>query len=195
VTDPRMRASKFEPPVREHATPRKTLTVSEQETQRDGVSMSSTSAGHRRRDRTINREELTRLRMTLGRLGRILRQQNDDGLSYALISLLFNIGRNEPVSAGDLAASEGVSPPSVTRSLNRLIELGFVSRVPDPADRRTALIRLTPSGAAEREQVLKSREMWLSEHLDRLTKDQLDKLLAALPALERLCDPELPTRD
>lgn len=141
---------------------------------------------------TVKRAELTRLRMALGRLGRVLRQQNDEGLSYALISLLFNIGRNQPISAGDLAAGEGVSPPSITRSLNRLIELGYVSRVPDPTDRRAALIRLTPSGMKEREQVLRSREVWLEEHLRRLTPDQLEALLAALPALEQLCDPELP---
>ncbi|MFT4289138.1 MarR family winged helix-turn-helix transcriptional regulator [Nocardioides sp.] len=150
------------------------------------------SSGAAKHEHTVRREDLTRLRMTLGRLGRVLRQQNDDGLSYALISLLFNIGRSQPVSAGELAASEGVSPPSVTRSLNRLIELGFVSRTADPADRRAALIELTPSGEREREQVLKSREVWLEEHLGRLNAKELKTLLAALPALERLCDPELP---
>lgn len=154
----------------------------------------SGSIGGVKHEHAIRREDLTRLRMTLGRLGRVLRQQNDDGLSYALISLLFNIDRNQPVSAGELATSEGVSPPSVTRSLNRLIELGFVSRTADPADRRAALIELTPSGAHEREQVLKSREVWLEEHLGRLDDKELETLLAALPALERLCDPELPRR-
>lgn len=157
--------------------------------------MTTTATKKRGGGAAVKREDLTRLRMTLGRLGRVLRQQSDDGLSYALISLLFNIGRNQPVSAGELAASEGVSPPSVTRSLNRLIELGYVSRVADPADRRAALIRLTPEGMNEREAVLKSREMWLAEHLKRLSRKELDTLLAALPALERLCDPELPDQE
>jgi DNA-binding MarR family transcriptional regulator len=152
----------------------------------------TTEPATRKRRHAVRREELTRLRMTLGRLGRVLRQQNDDGLSYALISLLFNISRSQPVSAGELAETEGVTPPSVTRSLNRLIELGYVSRIPDPADRRAALIQLTPAGVRERQRVLRSREVWLSEHLERLNADELKALLAALPALERLCDPELP---
>ncbi|MET8205921.1 MarR family transcriptional regulator [Streptomyces sp. NPDC005373] len=159
--------------------------------------MTTTTSGSvdgAKHEHAIRREDLTRLRMTLGRLGRVLRQQNDDGLSYTLISLLFNIARNQPVSAGELATSEGVTPPSVTRSLNRLIELGFVSRTPDPADRRAALIELTPSGVHERERVLKSREAWLEEHLERLDDKGLESLLNALPALERLCDPELPHR-
>jgi DNA-binding MarR family transcriptional regulator len=143
-------------------------------------------------DARIPDDDLARLRMALGRLGRVLRQQADDGLSYPLISLLFCIVRTQPVSAGDLAAAEGVSPPSVTRSLNRLIELGYVSRQTDPADRRAAVIRLTPRGLRERDHLLKSREMWLIEHLDRLPDGDIGRLLDALPALERLCDPALP---
>src|ERR1700753_1669591 len=90
---------------------------------------------------------LTRLRMTLGRLGRLLRQQNTEDLSYALMSLLFTIGRTQPTTAGDLAHEEGVSPPSVTRSLARLVELGLATRDPHPEERRAAVIRLTEKGA------------------------------------------------
>ncbi|NEK56856.1 MarR family transcriptional regulator [Geodermatophilus sabuli] len=146
-------------------------------------------------DRLVTREDLTRLRMTLGRLGRVLRQQNDDGLSYALVSLLFAIARSEPVTAGELAISEGVSPPSVTRSLNRLRKLGYVNRESDPSDRRASLISLTEAGNRERAAILKTREIWLTEHLARLTAEDVTQLLAALPALERLCDPALSHHD
>ena len=138
----------------------------------------------------ISHEELTRLRMAIGRLGRVLRQQNDEGLSYALISVLFNVARNQPTTAGDLAASEGVSPPSVTRSLNRLYDLGLISREQDTVDRRTTLIRLTHAGMLERARILRSREVWLSAHLKRLSPEELAALLRAVPALERLGDPE-----
>lgn len=141
----------------------------------------------------LSREQLTRLRMTLGRLGRVLRQQTDDGLSYALISLLLTIYRLQPVTPGELALSEGVSPPSVTRSLSRLLDLGMVVREQDPADGRASLVSLTAAGLAERENLLRTREVWLSEHLRRLSHDEIEALLTALPALERLCDPELET--
>ncbi|GIH27677.1 hypothetical protein Aph01nite_59870 [Acrocarpospora phusangensis] len=139
-------------------------------------------------DVRISHEELTRLRMALGRLGRVLRQQNDDGLSYALISLLLNVARNQPTTAGDLAASEGVSPPSVTRSLNRLFELGLISREQDSADRRATRIRLTNAGMLERARILRSREVWLSGHLERLSAEELRALMDAVPVLERLCE-------
>jgi DNA-binding MarR family transcriptional regulator len=153
--------------------------------------MGRTRSEHDIRDLPLTAAELTRLRMTLGRLGRLLRQQNDEGLSYALISLLLNIARSQPVTAGELAATEGVTPPSVTRSLNRLLELGYVSREPDPRDGRAYVIRLTASGAAHRQQLLRSREVWLTEHLKRLSAEDSRALIAALPALERLCEPEV----
>lgn len=140
----------------------------------------------------VSHADLTRLRMTLGRLGRVLRQQNDEGLTYSLISLLLNIARNQPTTPGELAVSEGVSSPAVTRSLNRLVGLGLVSREPDPGDGRAWLLSLTSAGRREREALLRSREKWLSEHLTRLSPDEVQALLAALPALEKLCDPQLP---
>jgi DNA-binding MarR family transcriptional regulator len=85
-----------------------------------------------------------------------------------------------------------VSSPAVTRSLNRLVGLGLVSREPDPGDGRAWLLSLTSAGRREREALLRSREKWLSEHLTRLSPDEVQALLAALPALEKLCDPQLP---
>lgn len=156
------------------------------------AAVGATDASLRSPHSPVSQRDLTRLRMTLGRLGRVLRQQADDGLSYALISLLFAIHRMQPVTAGDLATSEGVTPPSVTRSLGRLVELGLVTREPDPVDRRAAIIRLTPAGERERTHILHTREVWLSDHLANLDEDQIRLLLDALPVLERLCDPALP---
>jgi DNA-binding MarR family transcriptional regulator len=136
--------------------------------------------------RDISQEDLTSLRMTLGRLGRMLRQQNTEELSYALTSLLFAISHVQPVTAGDLATTEGVSPASVTRSLTRLVALGLVTRESSPADRRAAVICLTERGEREIQQILKTREIWLNTHLNRLSDDDLSIIFAALPALRRL---------
>jgi DNA-binding MarR family transcriptional regulator len=139
----------------------------------------------------VSQYYLTRLRMTLGRLGRLLRQQNTDDLSYALMSLLFTIGRTQPITAGDLAQEEGVSPPSVTRSLARLVGLGLVTRDPNPEDRRAAVIRLTEKGDHEREAIHNDREVWLAKHLARLSEEDIQIIVAALPALERLVEATL----
>lgn len=142
-------------------------------------------------DQQMSHEDLIRLRMTLGRLGRVLRQQTDDELSYALVSLLFAIHRMQPATAGELSSSEGVTPPSVTRSLRQLVKLGLVRRDEDPTDRRAAVISLTRAGEREREKILRTREIWLTDHLARLDSEQIKTLLGALPVLELLCDPAL----
>ncbi len=47
-----------------------------------------------------------------------------------------------------LAASEGVSQPSMTQLIQRLEQRGLVSRTSDPADGRVALVSLTMQGRA-----------------------------------------------
>lgn len=46
-----------------------------------------------------------------------------------------------------LAANLHVSKPAITRALDRLEELGFLSRKTDPMDRRSVLVQRTEAGA------------------------------------------------
>lgn len=47
----------------------------------------------------------------------------------------------------DLAELAQITKPSVVYLVNDLERLGYVERVPDPADGRAKLVRLTPRGA------------------------------------------------
>jgi DNA-binding MarR family transcriptional regulator len=145
-----------------------------------------------RRPTRVDVSDLTRLRMVLGRLGRILRQQTDDDLSYPQISLLFAIERLAPVTPSALAASEGVTAPSVTRSLERLQRLGLIDRKTSASDGRVSMINLTLEGHEECMRIRHSRDVWLSEHLARLSPDEVAELVRMIPVLSKLCDPELP---
>src|SRR5690606_5216967 len=138
-------------------------------------------------------EKLTRLRLVLGKLGRLLRQQSDTELTHSQLSLLFAIERCEPISPGDLAAAEGVRPPSITRSLSRLEELGLVNRELHADDRRSSVITLTRAGAAACDRARRLRAMWLSDRVAHLTPEAQAQLAATLPVLERLGEPPAPT--
>jgi DNA-binding MarR family transcriptional regulator len=46
----------------------------------------------------------------------------------------------------DLAARLGVLKPAITRSLDRLVELGLARRISDPRDRRSVLVQRTAKG-------------------------------------------------
>jgi len=53
-----------------------------------------------------------------------------------------------PHTVRALAARLEVSKPAITRALDRLAELGFARRGPDPRDRRSVLVSRTSPGAA-----------------------------------------------
>src|SRR5689334_16059845 len=74
------------------------------------------------------------LRLVAGRLARRLRQSGDSGVSASLLSAMWTIERLQPVTLTDLAAAERVQPPTVTRVVARLEELGFALREEHPTD-------------------------------------------------------------
>src|ERR687897_325154 len=77
-----------------------------------------------------------RLRLANARLFRRLRQQSDTGLSPSQQSALASIEAQGPVTLGDLAVVEQVTPPTVTKVISRLDELGpdAVRRLGDAID-------------------------------------------------------------
>lgn len=68
----------------------------------------------------------------------------------------------------DLARRIGVDPAGTTRLLERLEQAGFVTRLPDPLDRRAQRIALTPAGEA-----LLPRLKAISEAHNRRWSDRL----------------------
>src|ERR671911_283942 len=88
------------------------------------------------------------LRITVTRLARLLRRQGDTGLSPSQLSALTSIERHGPLTLGALADHERVAPPSVTKVVGKLEELGLVQRRGDLVDRRVARVTVTPAGAA-----------------------------------------------
>ncbi len=61
------------------------------------------------------------------------------------------IGGDVGMRLTDLAGYAGMTKQSVGEIVDDLVALGYVERVPDPADRRAKLIQLTAKGAKARE--------------------------------------------
>ena len=53
----------------------------------------------------------------------------------------------QPVIARSLAERMGLSRAGVSKTLGKLERRGFIARTPNPADRRAALVTITPDGA------------------------------------------------
>ncbi|GAB2921014.1 MarR family winged helix-turn-helix transcriptional regulator [Streptomyces heilongjiangensis] len=97
-------------------------------------------------------------------------------LDRAAVALLRQIADSDPMRPGELANRLGVEASHVTRQVQQLQKFGYVSRVPDPDDRRAQRIELTPAGqqAIDRVREAGVRGMqlaladWSSEELRQL---------------------------
>ena len=79
----------------------------------------------------------------------------------------------------------GVLKPTGT-VLDRLVTAGLVERRGDPGDRRVVRVVVTPLGETLMERLRAVRRAAIRGVLDELTDDEVDLVLAALPALARL---------
>jgi len=128
------------------------------------------------------------LRFSVARLTRRLRSERDPSnpLSVAVLSALGVLFREGELTVGALAAHERVQPPSMTRTVNCLVEEGYVVRRANETDGRQVLVDLTDKG---REILLadrRRRDVWLARRLRELNPEERDLLRRAAPLIQRL---------
>src|SRR3954471_13897175 len=131
-----------------------------------------------------NVELAARLRMTLGRLNRRVRQHGPQSLSSSQASTLASVETLGPVRLGDLAAHEGVTAPTQSRLVGSLEQQGLLRRTPDSEDKRATLLAITAQGRRQLDRLRGERSAFLVGQLGTLTAEQRQALVAALAALE-----------
>jgi DNA-binding MarR family transcriptional regulator len=133
------------------------------------------------------------LRMAVARLARLLRQQDESGLSATLTAALATISREGPLTLGELAAREQVAPPSITKVVGKLEDRGLVERRVDERDRRVTRVEISPAGLEQLEASRTRRAAWLATRLTELPPADVERLVGALPVLDALAavDPEV----
>lgn len=132
-----------------------------------------------------------RLRLGVLRLGRKLRQQHAEGeVTASMLSALSTIERGGTMALGEVAAVEQVQPPTMTRIVGRLVDLGLVGRTVDDADRRVQRVVVTKAGHRFLASSRSRRDAYLAKRLARLTDEERAVLGRAVPLLERLAEGE-----
>jgi DNA-binding MarR family transcriptional regulator len=137
---------------------------------------------------SVDHELATRLRHAIARSARRLRQEAGTGLSPSLTAALATVERHGPLTPSELAARERVQRPTITRVVCRLEEAGLVTRAADPADRRSALITVTPAGRALLEAARTRKDAFLSERLEALSPADRATLERAAAVLEGMLE-------
>jgi DNA-binding MarR family transcriptional regulator len=133
-------------------------------------------------------ELAARLRLAVLRLSRRLRQQVAGGVTSTQVSALATIERLGSPTLGELATSEQVRPPSMTKIVVGLEEAGLVRRQVDADDRRVARVMLTAEGRRVVQRSRSLRTAYLARRLRRLSEPERQSLGELVRLLEQLVE-------
>ncbi len=123
------------------------------------------------------------------RLARQLRfRRPDSPVSLTQLSALATVAKEGPMTPGALAARERVRPPSMTRVIASLVDLGFVDRTAHPDDGRQVLVSVSAAGTELIEAERRASREWLSQRLAALTAEDRATLLAAADLMLAIVD-------
>lgn len=130
----------------------------------------------------------TNLGFLLHDVARLMRKRFEQharglGLTRSQWHALAYLSRNENISQTGLADLLDLEPITLSRIVDRLVDTGFVERVPDPSDRRVWRLRLTKAGRSKLEQVRAPGDKTRAETLDGITEADRARLLETLSAM------------
>ena len=129
------------------------------------------------------------LRLSIMRLARQVRSQKADGdVTDGQRSVLFALDENGEQSLGSLSDREHVTPPSMNRTVGKLVELGLVTRVTATDDARRVTITITDAGATFVRETRRRRDAWFSSRLATLTPEERRIIEQAAPILKSLSE-------
>ncbi|WP_024803519.1 MarR family winged helix-turn-helix transcriptional regulator [Nocardia sp. BMG51109] len=132
---------------------------------------------------------VTTLRGAIMRLSRRLRhQQVEHSLSPTEMAVLGTLARHGPATPSELARTEHVRPPSMTRILAMLEDKNLVRREPHPQDGRQVVMTATETAAEILAESRRRRDAFLTELAAGLTEEEWACVRSAAPVLERLAD-------
>jgi DNA-binding MarR family transcriptional regulator len=135
------------------------------------------------------REELApRLRWTITRLARRLRQEAGTDLGPSQVAALATIERHGPLSPSELAELERVKRPTATRILRHLEEAGLVERVKDPEDGRGSIVSVTADGRTHLKRLRARKTAYLASRLDKLSAEDRRTIERAAELMEGMLE-------
>ncbi|MEO6880615.1 MAG: MarR family transcriptional regulator [Mycobacteriaceae bacterium] len=135
----------------------------------------------------VDHELASDLRLAVLRLNRRLRAQRVDArVTLTQVSALSTLHMHGPMTPGALAQRERVQPPSMTRIIAGLEQLGFLDRVAHPTDGRQFIVSVSAAGLQYVNDEVHAREAWMDERMAELTPDEMTTLRAATTIIDRM---------
>jgi DNA-binding MarR family transcriptional regulator len=121
---------------------------------------------------------------TLGLLQRLVRQgwrrTRSTGLAFAHYHALGFLLRSGPLPVSELGRALCISKPNMTPLIDRLVEKGLATRVPEPGDRRVIRVAPTEKGRTLMGEGRRRMTGNLKEIFSELTAQEQENLIDAL---------------
>jgi DNA-binding MarR family transcriptional regulator len=112
------------------------------------------------------------------------------GLSFTQMKALFVLSERDEMSVKDIADHLAMSLPAMSRSVDGLVQRGFVARRECATDRRSKLVALLPAGRDVLNRITAAREAALVEFAAELSDAERTSLhTALLPIAQRITSP------
>lgn len=111
---------------------------------------------------------------------RFEQKAQDYNLTSAQWRAIVEISRQEGMTQVALAQRLEIEPMTVCRLVDRMEAAGFVSREPDPADKRAKLVRLTEQSRGILDKMRKIALLVYEEAFDGFSDEERVALVAAL---------------
>lgn len=107
-------------------------------------------------------------------------------LTMSQLKVIFLLYAQGPAHMSRLATALGVSLPTATGIVDRLVERGLVMREEYPSDRRLVMIRLSEHGEGMLLRTWETFKLGLTDLLEPAERSELDALATALEVVCRL---------
>lgn len=118
------------------------------------------------------------------RMGELKKNSMDSAelntLTVAGLHYIETIADRQSVTMAELAQAMGVSKPSTTNMVNKLIEAGLVHKVQSSEDRRVFNVRLSDKGKRVMDQHRAAFEAFVDHAAEKLSDGELASLIALL---------------
>ncbi|MFN8026797.1 MAG: MarR family transcriptional regulator [Acidimicrobiia bacterium] len=121
-----------------------------------------------------------------------LRQKIDhvDGevLTPALVDALMVVCRRDTWQVQEFAQELGIEQSTATRTLDPLVERGYVTREVDPANRRRKVVRSTARGRRVAGRILDARRRAMRAHLEQMSPGRRTMFVELLEEFVEIVD-------
>jgi len=120
------------------------------------------------------------------------RFMEETGLTFAQMNVLMRLKHSKECGVSDIGAQMGISNAAASQLVDRLVQMGYVSREEDPHDRRAKRLTLTLEGESLLERGIEMRARWIEDLAEMLTPEQRRHIIEALTILTEAARTTMP---